>query len=170
MQTDNHVYFFVPIDTYTVFRANTTDSIKDNGALTRRLCSHSLVCNLSVWYLYSLSFLLSHRVVRQRQKEKKICANCLWCLLPATASLSCCLFCFSAWTQRQVATGEFERIDDWLMLILNRATIPEFDRGKEIGKVEAFCSRGNKKNWKCLPCDHTLRHAAESSAQTDAWH
>lgn len=48
MQTDNYVYFFLPIDIYTVFLLNITDSIKDKPVPTRKLCDCSLVCNLSV--------------------------------------------------------------------------------------------------------------------------
>lgn len=75
MQTDNHVYFFLPIDTYAVFLTNTTDGIKDECAPTRRLCNCSLVCNLSVWYLYSLSYLHwlpRHAVQQTLEGEKKL--------------------------------------------------------------------------------------------------
>ena len=56
MQTDNYVYFCLPIDTYTVFRVSRADRIKDKSVPTRTLCDGSLVGNLSVWYLYSLSY------------------------------------------------------------------------------------------------------------------
>lgn len=56
MQTDNYVYFCLPIDTYTVFRVSRADSIKDKSLPTRTLCDDSLVGNLSVPYLYSLSY------------------------------------------------------------------------------------------------------------------
>lgn len=48
MQTDNYVYFFLPIDTYNVFFINTTGGIKDKSVLTRKLGDCSLVCDLSV--------------------------------------------------------------------------------------------------------------------------
>ena len=48
MQTDNYVYFFLPIDIYTAFLMNITDTIKDKSVPTRELCDCSLVCNLSV--------------------------------------------------------------------------------------------------------------------------
>ena len=47
MQTDNYVYFFLPIDTYKVFLMIVTDGIKDKPVPTRKLCDCSLVCNLS---------------------------------------------------------------------------------------------------------------------------
>ena len=37
MQTDNCVYFFLPIDTYTVFLMNIRDSIKDKSVPSRKL-------------------------------------------------------------------------------------------------------------------------------------
>lgn len=76
MQTDNYVYFLLSIDIYTVFLMNITESIKDKSVLTRRLCNCSLVCNLSLWYLYLLSYLHWHLwlVVWQTRKntEKNI--------------------------------------------------------------------------------------------------
>lgn len=60
MQTDNYVYFFLAIDIYMVYLMNITDSIKDKCVPTRMLCGCSLVCNLSVWYFYSLSYLHWH--------------------------------------------------------------------------------------------------------------
>lgn len=48
MQTDNYVYFFLPIDIYSVFLMNITRSIKDKPVRTRMLYDFSLVCNLSV--------------------------------------------------------------------------------------------------------------------------
>ena len=47
MQTDNYVYFFLPIDTYTVLLMNITDGIKDKPVPTKKLCDCSLVSNLS---------------------------------------------------------------------------------------------------------------------------
>lgn len=57
MQTDNYVYFLLSIDIYTVFLMSITESIKDKSVLTRKLCNCSLVCNLSLWYLYLLLYL-----------------------------------------------------------------------------------------------------------------
>lgn len=37
MQTDNYVYFFLPIDIYTVFLMNTTDGIKDKCSYKKAL-------------------------------------------------------------------------------------------------------------------------------------
>lgn len=70
MQTDNYVYFFLPIDIYTVFLMNTTDRIKDKSVLTRKLCNCSLVSNLSLWYLYSLSYLHWHSWLMVQQTRK----------------------------------------------------------------------------------------------------
>lgn len=47
MQTDNYVYFFLPIDTYTVLLMNIRDGIKDKPVPTKTLCDGSLVSNLS---------------------------------------------------------------------------------------------------------------------------
>lgn len=102
MQTDDYVYFFLPIDMYTVFLMNTTDSIKDKSVLTRRLCNCSLVCNLSLWYLYSLSYLEWHSwlVVRQTRinTEKTNVWIHLLFLLFIYVSLSLFLFLFFSHT------------------------------------------------------------------------
>lgn len=68
MQTDNYVYFCLPIDTYTVFRVRRADSIKDKSLPTRTLCDGSLVGNLSARYLYSLSY---RRIKGSRPINKK---------------------------------------------------------------------------------------------------
>lgn len=56
MQTDNYVYFLLPIDICAViFFMNVPDNIKAQSVPTRTLCNCSLVSNLSLWYLYLLS-------------------------------------------------------------------------------------------------------------------